>query len=175
MRKGVTVFEMVIVIALANLVLWTTALLMQRTRTTFQKTTDVLNAEVLQESIVGKLRSDIRRLTRIKECKNHLLVFTAHQKDREIEIRYEYDEIKRSLIRTDSSRAGLKFDFHGANQIQTFLFQPKPCLASFTCLNVAMQIIAQEKKGIPPTTLAFVGQFFAPCKEPFFLSAHANE
>ncbi|MBF0408467.1 MAG: hypothetical protein HQM10_14040 [Candidatus Riflebacteria bacterium] len=164
-KNGVSVVEIMIVAALSSMILLAATLIMGRSTRTFKKGTDMLNTQVLMDGIVDKLRSDVRSLVRLVECTDNSVEFIMITENGEETVKYVWEKDKQTLFRTDSKFPN--FNFHGAGQVKSFLFQPVPDKKSFHYLNVAMQLRSDEKgaKDIKESRLSIVCQFSSKCLE----------
>lgn len=165
-RIGMSVVEIMIVAALSSLIMSAAIMLMSRTTRQFKKGTDMLNNQVLMDNIVERLRSDIRGLRKLKtnECDETKFSFFAFNKGREVEIAYEYDPETKTLFRVEGGAQ--KSDFHGAKQVESLVFFPYPSKDDFRHLNVAMQLISDEKGEGSGSRLSIICQFHSTCLEP---------
>ncbi|HEY9069697.1 MAG TPA: hypothetical protein VIV61_05535 [Candidatus Ozemobacteraceae bacterium] len=163
--RGMSVIEILIVATLASLVLLAGTLIMSRTTRSFKKGTDMLNTQVLMDAIVERLRSDVRSLKSISSLSDTALAFISLEGGTETAIRYEYDPDTKTLTR---QRGTEKTDFHGARQVESFLFQALPSAGDFQYLNVAMQLKSDMKGEGAGSRLSIVCQFHSKCVEPSF-------
>ena len=164
-RRGVTMMEIVIVVAISSMVLTMAMLLMNRTTRHFKKGTDMLNIQRLMDNIVERIRTDVRSLKRIipAECNENSFSFYAIRDGDEKKIRYTYDKDKATLFRNEQ---GKESNFHGARQVKSFIFKPQIDEAGrFNFLNVVMQLISDEKGGGKASTLSIACQFYSTCVE----------
>ena len=164
-RTGVTMMEIVVVVAISSMVLTMAMLLMNRTTRHFKKGTDMLNIQRLMDNIVERIRTDVRSLKRIipNECDQNSFSFMAIRDGEEKKIRYTYDEDKATLFRNEE---GKESNFHGSKQVKSFLFKPQLSSSGhFSFLNVVMQLISDERGGGKATTLSIACQFYSTCVE----------
>lgn len=164
-RHGMSVIETLIVATLASLVLLAGTLIMSRTTRSFKKGTDMLNTQVLMDTIVERLRTDVRSLKTLTSVTDTSFSFVALDGSTEKVISYEFDASSKTLTRTEN---GKKSDFHGAKQVESFLFQPLPSSGEFQCLNVAMQLKSDAIGEGSGSRLSIVCQFHSKCLEPSF-------
>ncbi len=164
-KRGMSVIETLIVATLASLVLLAGTLIMSRTTRSFKKGTDMLNTQVLMDTIVERLRSDVRSLKSLTTVSDTSFSFIALDGSAEKQISYEYDAPSKTLTRTAD---GKKSDFHGAKQVESFLFQPLPSGDDFQYLNVAMQLKSDAVGEGAGSQLSLVCQFHSKCLEPIF-------
>ncbi|OGK12034.1 MAG: hypothetical protein A2W80_14585 [Candidatus Riflebacteria bacterium GWC2_50_8] len=165
-RYGVTLVEIVIIAAISSMVLTMAMLVMTRTTRHFKKGTDMVNIQRLMDSIVERIRTDVRSLKRIvpQECNDTSFSFFAIRDGEEKKIRYTYDADTQTLFRNDENRQS---NFHGSRQVQSFLFKPElDSAGNFKFLNVAMQLISDEKGEGAASTLSIACQFYSTCVEP---------
>ncbi|EKD83961.1 MAG: hypothetical protein ACD_39C00336G0003 [uncultured bacterium] len=164
-RFGVTLVEIVIIAAISSMVLTMAMLVMNRTTRHFKKGTDMVNIQRLMDSIVERIRTDVRSLKRTipEECSDTSFSFFAIRDGAEKKIRYTYDAGTQTLFRNDENRQS---NFHGSKQVKSFLFKPEPDTAgNFKFLNVAMQLISDEKGDGKASTLSIACQFYSTCVE----------
>lgn len=164
-RRGVTMMEIVIVVAISSMVLTMAMLIMNRTTRHFKKGTDMLNIQRLMDNIVERIRTDVRSLKRTipAECNENSFSFYAIRDGDEKKIRYTYDKDKATLFRNEQ---GKESNFHGARQVKSFMFKPQIDEAGrFSFLNVVMQLISDEKGGGKASTLSIACQFYSTCVE----------
>ncbi|MDD3145853.1 MAG: hypothetical protein PHD82_01015 [Candidatus Riflebacteria bacterium] len=161
---GVTMMEIVVVVAISSMVLTMAMLLMSRTTRHFKKGTDMLNIQRLMDNIVERLRTDVRSLKRvIPQNKDNTFAFFAIRDGDQKEIRYTYDKEKATLFRNEQ---GKESNFHGARQVKSFVFKPRyDEFGNFKFLNVVMQLISDEKGGGKASTLSIACQFYSTCVE----------
>ncbi|MBU1106009.1 MAG: prepilin-type N-terminal cleavage/methylation domain-containing protein [Candidatus Riflebacteria bacterium] len=164
-RRGVTLVEIVIVAAISSMVLTSAVMIMNRTTRHFKKGTDMLNIQRLMDSIVERVRTDVRSLKRIipEKCNETSFTFFAIRDGEEKEIGYTYDAETHTLFRKDENRQS---NFHGSRQVKSFLFKPElDDAGNFKFLNVAMQLISDEKGSGKASTLSIACQFYSTCVE----------
>lgn len=164
-RFGVTLVEIVIVAAISSMVLTSAMMIMSRTTRHFKKGSDMLNIQRLMDSIVERIRTDVRSLKQIvpKECTDTSFTFFAIRDGVAKEIKYTYDTETQTLFRKDENRQS---NFHGSRQVKSFLFKPELDSAGhFKFLNVAMQLISDEKGEGKASTLSIACQFYSTCVE----------
>lgn len=163
--SGVTMMEIVVVVAISSMVLTMAMLLMNRTTRHFKKGTDMLNIQRLMDNIVERIRTDVRSLKRVvpAECNENSFSFYAIRDGDEKKIRYTYDKEKATLFRNEQ---GKESNFHGARQVKSFVFKQQPDdSGNFKFLNVVMQLISDEKGGGKASTLSIACQFYSTCVE----------
>ncbi|PKL50593.1 MAG: hypothetical protein CVV42_02390 [Candidatus Riflebacteria bacterium HGW-Riflebacteria-2] len=163
--RAVTMVEIVIVAAISSMVLTSAMLIMNRTTRHFKKGTDMLNIQRLMDSIVERIRTDVRSLkhTVPEECKDDKFTFYAIRDGEAKKIEYTYDASTQTLFRRDENGQS---NFHGSRQVKSFLFKPKVNDAGkFEFLNVAMQLISDEKGTGGASTLSIASQFYSTCVE----------
>ncbi|MFZ2956609.1 MAG: hypothetical protein WA705_06940 [Candidatus Ozemobacteraceae bacterium] len=169
-RKGLSVVEIMVVACLGSVILLAGSLMMSRTTRTFKKGTDMINTQVLMDTIVERLRTDVRMLTRVVECKPDKFVFLVNRDDtgaiKEEQITYTYNSSTKTLVKSDASN--VYFDFHGPKQVETFLFHPilDETTKQFSCVNVAMQLKSDEHGEGQASSLSIVCQFYSKCLGP---------
>ncbi len=164
-RYGVTMVEIVIVAAISSLVLTSAMLIMNRTTRHFKKGTDMLNIQRLMDSIVERIRTDVRSLKNIvpEECRDDRFTFYAIRDGEAKKIEYTYDASTQTLFRRDEKGQS---NFHGSRQVKSFLFKPElDSAGKFRFLNVAMQLISDEKGEGTASTLSIASQFYSTCVE----------
>ncbi len=164
-RYGVTLVEIVIVAAISSMVLTSAMLIMNRTTRHFKKGTDMLNIQRLMDSIVERIRTDVRSLKYIvpADCKDDKFSFYAIRDGKEKKVEYTYDVSTQTLFRKDEDRQS---DFHGSRQVKSFLFKPElDETGRFKFLNVVMQLISDEKGEGKASTLSIACQFYSTCVE----------
>ncbi|MEW6709849.1 MAG: prepilin-type N-terminal cleavage/methylation domain-containing protein [Candidatus Riflebacteria bacterium] len=166
-RKGVTLFEIVIVAAISSMVLTMAMMIMNRTTRHFKKGTDMLNNQRLMDNIVERIRTDVRSLKKPipTECNENSFSFMAIRDGVEKKIRYQYDATRQTLFRNE---AGKESNFHGAKQVKSFSFKPEfDGNGRFRVLNVVMQLISDDKGGNQDvaSTLSIICQFYSTCVE----------
>jgi hypothetical protein len=164
-RKAVTLVEIVIVAAVSSMVLTSAMLIMNRTTRHFKKGTDMLNIQRLMDSIVERLRTDVRSLKKIVpgECRDDRFSFYAIRDGEAKKIEYTYDATTQTLFRKDEKGQS---NFHGSRQVKSFLFKPElDSAGKFKFLNVAMQLISDEKGEGKASTLSIASQFYSTCVE----------
>ncbi len=180
-RRGLSVIEIMVVVALASLVLLGGSVLMSRTSRGYKKGTDMINTQVLLDSIVERLRTDIRSLVYIDQPKPHRLEFIANLRGEPRKILYEYDEAKKTLTRTETGVAGAvpsgggtpvntdnKTDFRGAGQVMALVFDAvvdPPMSKNFHHLDLAVQLMSDEKGTGPGSRLSIMCHFYSKCLE----------
>jgi len=164
-RRGMSIIETLIVATLASLVLLAGTLIMSRTTRSFKKGTDMLNTQVLMDAIVERLRSDVRSLKFVSSVTDTSFSFIALDGGTETVVSYEYAPESHTLTRTKGVE---KTDFHGAKQVESFLFQALPSSADFQYLNIAMQLKSDMKGEGAGSRLSIVCQFHSKCVEPSF-------
>jgi prepilin-type N-terminal cleavage/methylation domain-containing protein len=163
-RFGVTLVEVLVVLILAGVVIGGASLLMSRTGRTVQKGGEMLNMQLLLKSIVERLRSDIRTLVEIETCSDGHLEFTAVQGGKPARIAYRYDDVAKTLTRTDSLKPGAATQFHGAKNVAGIHFRAMPSNVDVQVVQVTLELLSEEKKGLPPTKLSLVCQFATLCR-----------
>lgn len=164
-RVGVTMTEIVIVVAISSMVMTMAMLIMNRTTRHFKKGTDMLNVQRLMDNIVERIRTDVRSLKRTipAECNDNSFSFFAIRDGAERKIRYTYDKEKATLFRNEQ---GQESNFHGSRQVKSFMFKPQnDSSARFGALNIVMQLMSDEKGGGNASTLSIVCQFYSTCVE----------
>jgi type II secretory pathway pseudopilin PulG len=163
--RGVTLVEIVVVAAIASMVLTGAMLLMSRTTRHFKKGTDMLNIQRLMDSIVERIRTDVRSLKKIvpNECRDDKFSFFAIRDGDARKIEYTYDATTQTLFRKDERGQS---NFHGSRQVKSFLFKPElDDAGNFKFLNVAMQLISDEMGEGGASTLSIACQFYSTCVE----------
>ncbi len=183
--KGMSVVEIMVVVALSSLILLGGTVMMSRTTRSFKKGTDMLNTQVLMDNIVERLRTDIRSLkvVNVEKCTKNAFAFTMIQDGETLDAVYEYDPDSKTLFRTAErlipgtppKKESVKTDFHGAKQVVSLLLQPYPKPETFRHLNVAMQLRSDEKGEGKASTLAIVCQFHSVCLEPRISFGEVNK
>lgn len=164
-KWGVTMVEIIVVVAISSAVLTMAMLIMNRTTRHFKKGTDMLNVQRLMDNIVERIRTDVRSLKKIvpEECDKYSFAFYAIRDGEEKKISYRYDPDAQTLFRNEE---GLQSNFHGSKQVKSFIFKPEINDAGhFGFLNVAMQLISDEKGGGTASTLSIACQFYSTCVE----------
>lgn len=167
-RFGVTLIEIVIVVAIASIVIGMAMLVMNRTTLQFKKGTDMVNIQRLMDLIVERIRTDVRALKRIEksECGDNKFTFWAISDGEEKKISYIYDAIKQTLFRTSKDgSSNVKSDFHGAKQVKSFIFKIEPEDGDFEFLKVVMQLVSDEHGSGGESTLSIACNFFSVCAE----------
>lgn len=164
-KTGVTMVEIIIVVAISSAVMTMAMLIMNRTTRHFKKGTDMLNVQRLMDNIVERIRTDVRSLKKIvpAECDKNSFAFYAIRDGEEKKINYRYDPDAQTLFRNEE---GLESNFHGSKQVKSFIFKAETDDAGrFSFLNVAMQLISDEKGGGNASTLSIACQFYSTCVE----------
>ena len=64
-KKGITVMEIVIVIAISSIIMGVAMAMMSRSNTQFKRSTNMINIQRLMDNIIERIRSDVRSLKRI--------------------------------------------------------------------------------------------------------------
>ncbi len=64
-KKGITVMEIVIVVAISSIIMGVAMAMMSRSNTQFKRSTNMLSIQRLMDSIIERIRSDVRSLKRI--------------------------------------------------------------------------------------------------------------
>lgn len=178
-HTGISIVEIMIVAALASMILMGATVMMGRTTRQFKKGEDMMNTQVLMDSIVENLRTDVRSLRSVITCTDHEFSFVRIRDGAEVNVKYTFEPPE--SYTTDSQKRpgksgggtlyreedGKKTSFHGANQVAAFTFQGYPSDTEFRHLNVAMQIISDEKGEGRQTRLSIVCQFYSTCLEGY--------
>lgn len=179
LRHGLSIVEIMIVAALASMILMGATVMMGRTTRQFKRGTDMLNTQVLMDSIVERLRTDVRSLRAVITCKEHEFTFVMIKDGAEVQVSYTFEPPANYGANTSSAKSkdaagtlfreegGKKTSFHGANQVAAFTFQAYPNEADFRHLNAAMQIISDERGEGKQTRLSIVCQFYSTCLEGY--------
>ncbi|MBI3037817.1 prepilin-type N-terminal cleavage/methylation domain-containing protein [bacterium] len=159
--NGMSVIEILVVLTLSSVILLGATTIMGRTTRTFKKGSDMLNTQVLLNSIVEQLRSDIRSLQELHECKPGSLKFTIVRGGAKLPVSYLFSN--QTLIRTEE---GKEKDFHGAGQVESLVFSQRLSRENtFQSLDVAMQLKSDEKGEGKSSQLSIFCQFFSKCLE----------
>lgn len=146
-------------------------LLMSRTNITFTKTTDMINAQVLLESIVERLRSDARCMTSVVEQNPDSIRFKIRRGGRETTIGYHFDATTRALIREefgpDGSLIGRR-DFQSQGRISLLHFQfgrmERPGVRdAVDHIDLVLHVSISERPDTPATNLSIICQVFSTC------------
>lgn len=164
-KKGISMTEIVIVMAISSMVMTMAMLIMNRTTRHFKKGTDMLNIQRLMDNIVERIRTDVRSLKKVvpAECNENSFSFFAIRDGEERKIRYTYDKEKQTLFRNEE---GKESNFHGSRQVKSFVFkQQTDGSGRFNVLNVIMQLISDEKGSGKASTLSIACQFYSTCVE----------
>lgn len=177
-RKAVTIVEITIVIAISSIIMGVAMAMMSRNNTQFKKSNDLISIQRLMDNIVERIRSDVRSLKRVTSYDKDHFEFVIVKDLSESTIRYQFED--NTFKRSDGS---LESDFHGSKQILSLVFTPKFDEdddewqesrtendlkgKEFQCLNVAMQIAANEysNKKSEGSTLSIACQFYSTCVE----------
>ncbi|MBI3039023.1 hypothetical protein HYY75_08250 [bacterium] len=173
-KTGMSIVEIMIVAALASGVFLVAMNLMNSTTRSFKKGSDLLNTQVLMESIVEQLRGDIRNLISIdwdKFEKEGLLSFQATKKKasgglENVTISYSLKEETlgkkkgKTLIRREGNDLT---NFHGVGQVEKMVLKPlrKKSSTDFHCVIIFLTIFSDEKGEGSASKLSFGGRFFS--------------
>jgi hypothetical protein len=99
-----------------------------------------------------------------EECNEDSFAFMAIKDGGEKKIKYQYDNESKTLYRYEGTSR--KSNFHGAKQVQSFIFKPEvDDYKKFKLLNVVMQLKSDEKGKGKASTLSIVCQFYSTCVE----------
>lgn len=166
-RAGVTLTEILVVVILSAIVLGSATLMMSRTTVTYQKGSELIDVQQLFDTMSGRMRSDIRGMTRLVGCSDEKLVFMVNRDGTEREIQYEYDAGRRIMTRKETG-PGVVTDFHSGGMVAGVRFQARPSMEQVSWINVSLKLQAADRKGTPATSLSFVCQFVSRCLAPTF-------
>lgn len=158
-----TLVEIGIVVVLSAMVLLGATVLSNRTTVHFRKGSELLDTQVLLESIVERLRSDVRSLAAVRECSGQRFVMATVQDGIPAEVAWEYDAARLCLLRRDASGAA---DLHSTGKIDGVLFVAQPATGDFRYLKLYLQLHAQELGSKTPSRLSLVGEFHSRCLRP---------
>lgn len=176
-KKGVTMMEIVIVVALSSIIMTVAFLLMSRSNRQFKKGNDMISIQRLMDNIVERIRSDVRSLKYVKEHTDNSFVFAIVRDGGEVTVSYRFNPEDKTLYRSESMRSELtneeeikESDFHGAKQVLALSFTPEfndESQNEFKHLNVALQIASNEysSKEKDASTLSIACQFYSTCVE----------
>ena len=171
-KKGVTMMEIVIVAALSSIIMTVAFALMNRSNRQFKKGNDMISIQRLMDSIVERIRSDVRSLKRVKEYAANSFSFVVIKDGEEVTINYKFSDEDKTLYRSEETKLeGVReSDFHGANQVVSLYFEPNFSddeKTVFNHLNVGLQIASNEysSKEKDASTLSIACQFYSTCVE----------
>ena len=223
-KRGITVMEIVIVVAISSIIMGVGMAMMSRSNTQFKRSTNLVSIQRLMDNIIERIRSDVRSLQRVVPNPNpeqlannnfdngysdttlskdpNMISFVVRKfidtdseemDDEEKDytrITYWFDVENKTLYRyetKDCDKDGkggetVKSDFHGMKQVLSLNFDPvfvnnegeiitgdsiEKDKAKFKCLNVAMQLVANEysSKESDASTLSIACQFYSTCVE----------
>lgn len=178
--RGLSVIEIMVVIALSSLIMLGGSVLLSRTSRGYKKGTDMINTQVLLDSIVERLRTDIRSLVLLEEAKPHRLKFVANLRGEPRRIVYEYQPDTRTLTRSERGAGGptaansLNSDsdtnFRGVGLVMAlgFVAVMDPQDASrFHHLDLAIQLLSNEPGHGPGSSLSIMCHFYSKCLEAY--------
>lgn len=170
-RRGVSLTEVLIAAFLGVMLMGLVILLMSRTGTTFTKTNDMINAQVLLESIVERLRSDARSMISIVEKTETGIRFRTRRGGKESLISYRHDPVVRSIVREEVSAAGAPVstkDFQSQGKVSLLHFQfgkmERPGVQeAVDHIDLVLHISINERPDAPATNLSIICQVFSTC------------
>lgn len=171
--------EIVVVSALSSIILGVGMVMMNRSNVQFKKSNDMVSIQRLMDTIVERLRSDIRCLKTVEEFNKNEIEFVVLRNGELAKIKYRFNPEENTLYRSENSSGGdLSSDFHGSKQIldmdfDTFFKDGKHeefgngSGREFSHLNVAIQIVANEYSDSKnqASTLSIACQFYSTCVE----------
>lgn len=180
-----SVIEIMVVVALGSMVLLGGSVLMSRTHRSYKKGTDMINTQALLDSIVERLRTDVRSLVMMETAKSQSVVFIANLRGQPRRIRYEYDGKTQTLTRREEAYAvpgtaapvadpgepppqDSTTNFRGAGQVAALAFKSVPGKTGgddFHHLDLAMQLISDERGRGPGSRLSILCHFYSRCLE----------
>lgn len=171
MNRGVTLIEVLVAAFLGSILMGVVMLILSRTGSTFTKTSDMINAQVLLENIVEHLRSDARAMTSLVEETPDRITFKTVRGGREGAVTYRFLAGEQKITREYVPSAG------GAGQQQDFQSQGRIMLAEFhpglverpgvtdavDHIDLVLHIKTQEMANMPPTHISIICQAFSKC------------
>ena len=169
MKRGVTLIEILVAAFLGCLLFGVVIMIISRTNVTFNKTTDMIKAQVLLETIVQHLRSDTRAMTSGVETLENGIRFTARRGGRDTTITYQFDPQTKSVSREEAREGGTRRQtFQSKGKIELAAFRPGqmeiPGVTDlFDHINIILHIKVQEKPNMPPTRISLLGQVLSRC------------
>ncbi|HNV70707.1 MAG TPA: hypothetical protein PKO06_13485, partial [Candidatus Ozemobacteraceae bacterium] len=111
-----TLVEIVFVFFLGSMVLLFGSQISSRTSLHVRKGTEMLNVQAFLDQVVERLRSDVRSLSQLVNCKDHELTFVTTKKGKNETLTYRYDPQAKTFIRRAPD--GGERTFAGADQIE---------------------------------------------------------
>ncbi|HNV72222.1 MAG TPA: hypothetical protein PKO06_21115, partial [Candidatus Ozemobacteraceae bacterium] len=137
----------------------------------FTKTTDMINAQVLLESIVERLRSDARcMITKIEQNESGIR-FKTRRAGRETTIVYRHDPTRKAIVREEFGPDGTQVsqrDFQSQGRISLLHFQfgrmERPGVRdAVDHIDLVLHISISERPDTPATNLSIICQVFSTC------------
>ena len=163
---GVTLLEIMIAFALSVMLIGGVVALLSRTRHTYARGSALMNTQLLLESIVERLREDVRCLVRFDLAEPQRISFVAVLPEGRQRVTYE--AVENTLRRTvgpadgrDSSGAGgSTTDFHSRGRIRSVAFRRQDRTlpgggTEFDRLDLSMRLKADEAgaENVPAMTI----------------------
>jgi prepilin-type N-terminal cleavage/methylation domain-containing protein len=170
MKRGLTLIEVLVAAILGCLLFGVVSMVINRTNVTFTKTTDLIKAQVLLESIIQHLRSDVRSMTGNVETLPDGIRFRIRRRGRPGTITYRFDADAKAVVREVTGMAGAdrRQDFQSCGNIDLATFQAgemdRPGVEDlFDHIDLVLHIQVQERPNMPPSRISLIGQVFSKC------------
>ena len=169
--NGITLTEVMVASVLGALLFGVVSMVLSRTNLTFMKTTDMVNAQVLLESILERFRSDARSMSRLEMISEDAVKFRTTKGGKSLDVTWRFSPENRELSREEFGMTGKseRFqDFQSKGKIRRAQFQPGKMEIPGTFeihdhIDLILDIVFQEKPEAPPTKLSIVSQMFSKC------------
>jgi hypothetical protein len=168
---GVTLFEIMVVVSLSSMVLLGASKIMTRTTRTFKKGSDILNTQLILDSIIERIRSDIRSMAELGACEPEKLVCKIPAKGAGAtlkDVEYLFDRSSRTLTREDKGESR-KTNFQAVGKIKNLHFQwlknefSDPDKPDSGYLSLVIELESDERGEGRETTIPFICHFSPKC------------
>ena len=159
-KPGVTMVEMTVVVAIVAIFSVSISQLLTSTRREAARGSEIIQSQVLFESIVANLRADIRRLRNVINISENTIEMEIVDRGVTNSLVYEYLPQQRVLTR---NLAGAQRTFGAEGEIRHLVFEPKPDLDDITYIQMLLQVETSEpgtSPAIGKTTLSGIINFY---------------
>ncbi len=186
-RTGFTLVETCVSIAICSMIMTLIMVMMNRTTRHYKKGTELMNVQILMDSLTERMRNDIKGLRSLKEISEHKLSFEIASGSDKITITYSAEAGSKqtrkgenlfTIKRTQDIGSPSETKMHSEDQIKLVKFEAKDKdgnkltlsssgssndMKKFSHIEMSMQLVSDVNGEGGYSTMSFVCNFYSNC------------
>ena len=184
-KTGFTLIETCISIAICSMIMTLIMVMMNRTTRHYKKGTELMNVQILMDSLTERLRNDIKGLRKLTEISEHKISFKIASGSDEITITYAAENGSKqtrkgenlyTIKRTQDIGSPSETKMHSDDQIKLLKFEAKDKsnniltlsgndsdMKKFSHISMSMQLVSDINGEGGYSTMSFVCNFYSNC------------